>query len=112
MSGDITYRSPKLCSDCWAPWSGLGPVCNACKQIKALKDVAKNTNTQNQYSSSSSNGYEGAPSLVFPSIVIFLFFYFCYLTNWFPLKVMWWLLTGLVSVVWWILKVLFYLTFY
>jgi hypothetical protein len=73
--------------------------------------VAKNTNTRNQYSSSS-DVYAGGTSLVFPIVVISLFFFFCYITNWFPLKVMWWLITGLVSIVWWILKVLFYLTFY
>ena len=107
----MTYREPRLCSDCWAPWSGAGPVCNACKQIAALKDVAK-SNKQNQYSSSSSSGYSGDPSLIFPVIVIFLFFWFCYLTNWFIFKVMWWMMVGIASVIWWILKVAFYLTFY
>jgi hypothetical protein len=106
MSGEVTYRSPKLCSDCWAPWSGLGPICNACKQISALKNLVKNSNTQ---SSSSSSNYT---TLVLPVIVISLFFFFCYITNWIPLKFMWWFITVLVSAVWWILKVLFYLTLY
>ena len=111
MSGEVTYRQPKLCSDCWAPWSGLGPVCNACKQIAALKDVAKSTK-QTQYTSSSSIEYGEAFSMVGIFLIFFLFFWFCYLTNWFLFKMMWWMLVGVASVIWWILKIAFYLTFY
>lgn len=112
MSGDVTYRQPRLCSDCWAPWSGQGPVCNACKQIAALKEVAKSNELQNQSLSSYSSSEEGLPSLVGIAMIFIAFFYICYLTNWIPFKIMWWIITGLVSAAWWILKVLFYLTFY
>jgi len=88
------------CVRCQNPWAGWGLVCNECRQIEALEIVAKSNN----YSSSSSySGNSGADVsngfLLFVIGLIGLFFYGNYLLDWIPLKIIWFFVTGVISII-------------
>jgi uncharacterized protein (DUF983 family) len=99
-----TYRhnTVERCVKCQIPWAGWGLVCNDCRQIEALENVAK-SNKQASSQSYSGSGISISPAgnleLIFSIIIIGLFIYGNYLLNWIPLKIMWWVVSGIASIV-------------
>ena len=97
-----TYRhnTVERCVKCQIPWAGWGLVCNECRQIEALENVAKNDNKSQNHSSYSVPSISiSNVDLIFPLLIIFGFFYVNYLLNWIPLKIMWWLIAGMASII-------------
>jgi hypothetical protein len=100
-----TYRhnTVERCVKCQQPWPGWGLVCNDCRQIEALENVAKSNKQPPSQSYSGGSGLSVIPAtnfeFVLSIIIIGLFIYGNYLLNWIPLKIMWWVVSGIASIV-------------
>lgn len=107
--------TPKLCSRCWAPWNGIGPICNACRTIDAINNPKPAAaggggyvpTQQPQYEDTTISGDVLVPFVLLGAWITLDWWLF----NWFFTKVMWmvvkicWALTG--GLVWDLIKYIF-----
>jgi hypothetical protein len=103
MSKEYRHLTVERCVKCQNPWVGLGLVCNECRQIEAIENAAKSNQRSNSESYSGSSGqpvYDVSTfGLAMPIVAIGLFIYVNYLLDWIPLKIIWFLITGIVSII-------------
>lgn len=87
MSNNKYGREVK-CSRCWSPWYGWGTICNECRQIEALGEIA----AQNQRAQSSPE-INSVSSDVYNPIFSWFIWGFLLILNlmldWWPFKIIW-----------------------